>query len=122
MSTQSNAGETSSSTTFFAQVKQYSLMFAGGGPDAIADYIFIGISNSKPVVYINYGTGHVQLSINNDVNDGAWHKLQLTTVERVGRVNYCPMFRRVYKIIMRFLVHANRCNEVIIDKIGMKIY
>ena len=59
----------------------------GSGTDAITDYVFIGISNNKPVVYINYGTGHVVLSINRNVNDGRWHKLELSSVDRVRFVS-----------------------------------
>ena len=62
------------------------MLVTGTGTDAITDYIAIAIVESKPVVYLNYGTGHVQLSINRNVNDGVWHKLELNNVERVSVV------------------------------------
>ena len=56
----------------------------GSGVDAITDYLAITISNGRPVVYVNYGTGHISLTVNKAIADGKWHKLEILKVNRVS--------------------------------------
>ncbi|XP_067928117.1 neural-cadherin-like [Watersipora subatra] len=81
---------TNSSTTIEFITKQSDAMILyngpladpGTGPSAVLDYLLIAITDGKPVVYINLGTGHVKLSIDKIVSNGIWHKLELVIVDR----------------------------------------
>lgn len=57
--------------------------YTGNDADAVTDYIAIGVSNGKPIVYVNYGTGAVKLEVNTIINDGMWHKLEISKIDRV---------------------------------------
>lgn len=52
--------------------------------DASADYIAIGIADGRPVAYVDYGSGTMKLTVNKVVNDGSWHKLDISKVDRVN--------------------------------------
>lgn len=54
--------------------------------EAISDYIAMGVADGRPVIYLDYGSGSIELTVNKIVNDGSWHKLEVSKVDRVRQL------------------------------------
>jgi len=64
----------------------------------VTDYLAITLSNGKPVVYVDYGTGHVILTVNKVINDGKWHKLEVAKIDRVCILHNCSCNLKIFCI------------------------